>query len=96
MKKSLLLFIIWATAATLSTVLYLVAPVIVNLDMVFTFRGLVFIISIILSLTLLAFVHSNAKMEQSRWLAVVSKVLMIVYFLLYAARLVYFIFSVVC
>ena len=93
-KKSVYLFIIWVVAVVLLGAASLVAPMLVSPYVITAFQRLMFICTVIMSLTMLAFIHSNAKMEQIKWLTVASTVLLVLFLIIYSLRLLYFFHAV--
>lgn len=78
-KKSVLLFVLWAVAATILTCIYLALMMNVHTPQVPMIGWILFLCTGVLSLSMMSLIRTNAKAERITWLAVVSKVLMIFY-----------------
>ena len=79
MKKSILLFIIWAIACFVLTSIYLALTMYSQNFFAPLFEQILFLATMIMSIAMMTLIHGNAKIEQTTWLKVVSTVLFIFY-----------------
>ena len=75
-KKSLLLFILWVVAVFVMTC---ICMVLLRFPGTSTVGWILFLRTAVVTLAIMSMIRTNAKAEQIIWLAVVSKVLLIVY-----------------
>ena len=88
MKKSILIFILWAVAGAILTCINIILA---RFDPVSGW--IVCLCAFVMTLAMLSLTRTVAKSEQVTWLAVVSKALMIVYCIWGAVGLVLFVLS---
>lgn len=93
MKKSILIFILWAVITVILTVIYL-ALTMFQTNAQFEITGwIIYLCVAVLTLATMPIIRTQAKAEQVTWLAVVSKVLTIFCSVWAALGLVLFILS---
>lgn len=93
MKKSILIFILWAVITVILTGVYL-ALTMFQTNARFEITGwIIYLCVAVLTLATMPIIRTQAKAEQVTWLAVVSKVLMIIYSVWGAVGLLLFVLS---
>lgn len=93
MKKSILIFILWGVTTVILTGVYL-ALAMFQANTRFEITGwIIYLCVAVLTLATMPIIRTQAKAEQVTWLAVVSKVLIIVYSVWGAVGLLLFVLS---
>ena len=93
MKKSILIFILWGVTTVILTGVYL-ALAMFQANTQFEITGwIIYLCVAVLTLATMPIIRTQAKAEQVTWLAVVSKVLMIVCCVWGAVGLLLFVLS---
>lgn len=90
MKKSILLFILWAAAVTVLTGIYLALMMNFHANQIATVCWILTLCTVLLTLAMMFPIRIHAKTERVVWLAVISKVLLIMYSVWGALGLVFF------
>lgn len=93
MKKSILLFILWAAAAFMLTGIYLALMMTGHAVRNPMIGGILFLCVAVMTLPMMALIRVNAKAEKITWLAIVSKILLIFYSISGAMGVLMFILS---
>lgn len=90
MKKSIFLFILWAVTAVVLTCVYLVVMMNPQHAQASVVGWILYLCTDVVTVSLMPLIRYNAQVEGIKWLAVVAKVLLIVYSVHLAAGALFF------
>ena len=91
MKKSVLLFILWAVTAFVLTCVHLVAMMNPGNAQSSIIGWILYLCVGVVTVSVMPLIRYNARVEGIKWLAVVAKVLLIVYSVQLAAGALFFV-----